>query len=1081
MKSKCFIVILCVFIPFVFISCLKDKFFVKPLVEDSAQLLLSEIQDQYKVEDYTHLGRYLFTVEKKLLLKQFGDTSKLALEIGNYSFPLKTHKVNQNLMVAFPDEIIGTAAIENGVIKQKQPLVQRDSDNNSPLSLEDVIITGTITQNGTNTYELNLEDYLQLKENNTSIIFSNGILIRPSYIKSCENNMYAIRIYYDARQAASEHTTCAAFEFLKSRTNHEQLLYFGNTNQAVLQENGSVTITAPDTRDRLRQIGTEGELNGNNTFQIIRDDTNQCYVIRIDRDVLTQNHDYEDTYCFKAQLKATTDCEWRPIDTSIYETSIPYAENAGSETIRNARFSADLKLGLYGSDGIKRGAYNSMSEAVYQAQTSDTILVNGPFSFIESTQSYINDIELTILSNDAPFTLDYTGSATRAFMIDGSASLTISDVIIQNADITYMGAAFYVTGTTPSLTIRDSVIGTNTADYFGGAIALMRGETLIEGCTLTSNTVSGSGGALYNNASCTIRDSFISQNHATSIGGSIYNLKELTFYRNITTSNTANTGTNGIFIHNQSQVYSSSNEEWRHFNSPQATVRIIEKKDEPENSYSDQGDSEGDCIYVQNTRETLAGSLKLIPSTSTEYEKQLIEIRYETGDFFCEGSITIDIPENFSITDTSTVTIGTDDATEASVYTHDAHSITVGGLNGESGVTVKLTIQASVPTGYPDPVQSRNIIYPFTAISDADGTGNAWSSSPKSTANFESFNYSVCTDVRIKAEYTYLKLLTNEATPIQYEAQTAGQTTAASITDALESADGSNQSYRIDVPGGTLNPADILPAEATLTVTAEHGNVSEFTVYRENGDFRLIRTSGKYNLYKTLTEAISAAENGQKYTIESSSTSEIKEPELVINSTKEIIIKPAANVSRITLNGNDIHRVLSVSGNASVTLISTTIRMGRTSADGGGIHMAGAKLYLENCTVENNYSSTNGGGIYFGGGLLTLSNITIQNNNSGNNGGGIYLTPASGMPELHFNSGSINSNGATNYGGGIYKNAGNIYTVNGQWNGGAVPMGPGQYNVNFSVDTQGTCHENDTSYPAKVYGNSAAQGSQMMM
>jgi len=1083
MKFRFLLILLCLMITLLFVSCLKTEINDGVIPVNDVQICVSELSGYYELEDYTNLGKWVFTILQDDLVKQFKESPAYSLVINQHIYPLKQHKVIPGLMIAFPDDKFEKNDIQNAVIKTKKDLSSRTTPDEAEISVEKVIIRRDDSENGTDLYEISVEDYLQLKADNTSIVFSGGSLLRPSYVISCEGNAYPIKTYYDARQAAAGNKSYAAFEFLKKRPEHSTLLFLGNPNIVSVDGEGSINIGTPDERDRLRQIGSEGELNGSHAFQIIRDDYNKGYIVRIDRNILIRNQKYDKTYCYDITLNSATNCMLRQTGQNIYETYIAYTEQAGMELIRNSRFFGDLKLGVYSYTGEKTGAYNSMSEAVGNTYNGERIIVNGPVIFNENAQSYVVDRELIITSkNSYPFILDYTASATRAFMVSGGASLTIENAIVQNVNITDIGAAFFVTDDTESLTIKDSIIGTNTSEDFGGALALYGGNILIDGCTLTNNTVIGgvgNGGAVYNNTLCTIKNSFISENNASSRGGAVYNQRELNFYDNEISSNTADINGNGLYIHDNAIVYNSHAQQWRHFQSPHTAIQIVENSETAENIYSDQGFSEGDCISVQLAKETMAGTVNITPSTSTEFESKLIQIVYETGDFYYQGSVTINIPSGFDITGNSSVTIGTDEAIEASAYTYDSQRITIDNLNVGSGTIIKLTILNSVPSGYSEPIQARNIYYPFAVVADADGNGRAWSESVESTANFESFNYSICTDFRIKTGYDYLKLVTDEATQIHYDLNTAEQTTVASITEAIESTDGSVQSYRIDSAAGLLSPGDVLPVEATLTVTARHGNIMQFIIARESGDFKLIRTDGSYNLFKTLTKAVAAVNDGQEYTIECSSTSEIFEPEIIIDSNKEITIRPSGNLTTFTMNGGETHRVLTISANASVTLKSVVIKKGATLSDGGGIYFTGKNLYLENCSVENNYSGLNGGGIYFGGGKLTLLNTDIKYNRCGSNGGGIYMTCLTGMADLHFDSGAVFDNSAfMGKGGGIFGYNGYIYTGYGCWNGPPNDMW-GEYNRYFSVGIDGRYHEYDLSHPAKLYNNYANEGSQL--
>jgi len=102
--------------------------------------------------------------------------------------------------------------------------------------------------------------------------------------------------------------------------------------------------------------------------------------------------------------------------------------------------------------------------------------------------------------------------------------------------------------------------------------------------------------------------------------------------------------------------------------------------------------------------------------------------------------------------------------------------------------------------------------------------------------------FSSCTDFRLKDGYDYLKLRmeTGAATAIQYASDTTTyQTTGASVTNALEAVDGSDQEYYLYKADGTGTSSiafdESLPKMATLTVVAKNGNKAEFAVLWDQG------------------------------------------------------------------------------------------------------------------------------------------------------------------------------------------------------------------------------------------------------
>jgi predicted outer membrane repeat protein len=84
-----------------------------------------------------------------------------------------------------------------------------------------------------------------------------------------------------------------------------------------------------------------------------------------------------------------------------------------------------------------------------------------------------------------------------------------------------LGGAIYNTegGT---LTIRDGIIGTNSADQDGGAV-YNKGTLRIEGGSFSGNCAGDQGGAIYNEGTINILKCYMYMNEALNGGGAIYN------------------------------------------------------------------------------------------------------------------------------------------------------------------------------------------------------------------------------------------------------------------------------------------------------------------------------------------------------------------------------------------------------------------------------------------------------------------------------------------------------------------------------------------------------------------------------
>ncbi len=102
--------------------------------------------------------------------------------------------------------------------------------------------------------------------------------------------------------------------------------------------------------------------------------------------------------------------------------------------------------------------------------------------------------------------------------------------------------------------------------------------------------------------------------------------------------------------------------------------------------------------------------------------------------------------------------------------------------------------------------------------------------------------------------------------------------------------------------------------------------------------------------------------------------------------TSNLTIRSASSAGIFTIDGNDHHRVLKITGqNTNVTLLRVEIRNGKTSlvqSGGAGIRIENATVRLEKSSVVSNDSSAvyDGAGIYVTDGILTLDHSSVKSN-----------------------------------------------------------------------------------------------------
>ncbi len=127
---------------------------------------------------------------------------------------------------------------------------------------------------------------------------------------------------------------------------------------------------------------------------------------------------------------------------------------------------------------------------------------------------------VTIKGTDAETTIVDGGGISSVFVITNSATVTLDGLTIQHgAGVLYGGGVYNFGG---SLTLRSSVVYSNTADY-GGGVYSINGSARIEDTVIEGNR-SQWGGGIFNLNTLTIVDSEITQNEATEWGGGLFNL-----------------------------------------------------------------------------------------------------------------------------------------------------------------------------------------------------------------------------------------------------------------------------------------------------------------------------------------------------------------------------------------------------------------------------------------------------------------------------------------------------------------------------------------------------------------------------
>ncbi len=119
--------------------------------------------------------------------------------------------------------------------------------------------------------------------------------------------------------------------------------------------------------------------------------------------------------------------------------------------------------------------------------------------------------------------------------------------------------------------------------------------------------------------------------------------------------------------------------------------------------------------------------------------------------------------------------------------------------------------------------------------------------------------------------------------------------------------------------------------------------------------------------------------------------------QLELTDSDETIID-GIDATTLTVDANQLSRVLSVDSGAVATIRNLTLTGGSVAADNGGAMENRGTLTIEQSSLTNSTSGLNGGAIANVGGTLILNDSTIESNIASFNGGGLWSS--GGVVEL---------------------------------------------------------------------------------
>jgi len=164
----------------------------------------------------------------------------------------------------------------------------------------------------------------------------------------------------------------------------------------------------------------------------------------------------------------------------------------------------------------------------------------------------------------------------------------------------------------------------------------------------------------------------------------------------------------------------------------------------------------------------------------------------------------------------------------------------------------------------------------------------------------------------------------------------------------------------------------------------------------------------------------------------------------------------------ITVSGNNVQRVFSVSSGRELTLKNLTVADGNAGS-GGGISNGGTLKVLGSTFSQN--TANNGGGIY-NNGTLTVTNSTFSGNSAQTLGGGIFNNTGAQLTVTNSTFFS-NTHGAPERGGGI-SNGGTATLKNTivVGSGFSTDCSEGITDGGYNLDDDGSCVSAGTSSTA---------------
>ena len=316
------------------VSCVNQPEKVQTEPSQPVELVLSQIEGQYTVEDYTDLGVWILSVESQVLEAVFPVSDVYTFTTGQRAYSLKRNPLRRDQYFVLLSEDLTLETISSAVISLQDTQGLFTGRADGEIIIESVYVQKAAAVNGTNLYILTMEDYAAMKLAKNDFIYENGKLLRPVCVKSSDGYVYEMQRYYNARQAAASHTVDGAFEFLKHLPNPETYLFEGEPNRVGISQSGEITTLPPDTRDRVRDLGSMGDIQ-TSAYDIVDGDASMTlYVNRNEIDA-----SYQSAEIFNTEINGTIYKLTETETAGIFSVIVPHTETTNVDLVKNARFA----------------------------------------------------------------------------------------------------------------------------------------------------------------------------------------------------------------------------------------------------------------------------------------------------------------------------------------------------------------------------------------------------------------------------------------------------------------------------------------------------------------------------------------------------------------------------------------------------------------------------------------------------------------------------------------------------------------------------------------------------------------------